>query len=285
MYSQMPLVSVYITTCNRLDKLKRAVRSVQEQAFENIEILICDDASTDGTEKYVQELIREDNRIRYFRNQTSKGACAARNLGIFNAKGQYITGLDDDDEFLPLRISKFLEVWDSKYSFICCDFIERFAEGKTKKYYNSKNITKFTYVNMLFENVASNQIFTLTERLKTIDGFDVRARRLQDWDTWLRLSYRFGDFIRLPIATYIMHHDHAMDEKRVSKSYPLSSSLIDLRDRNMEIYTDKHLEFMNFIISTEEKKARPLDSFIWSVRKKTPKYIIKYALQSFLYNK
>ncbi|HHS9996570.1 TPA: glycosyltransferase family 2 protein, partial [Klebsiella pneumoniae] len=96
MYSQMPLVSVYITTCNRLDKLKRAVRSVQEQTFENIEILICDDASTDGTEKYVQELIREDNRIRYFRNQTSKGACAARNLGIFNAKGQYITGLDDD---------------------------------------------------------------------------------------------------------------------------------------------------------------------------------------------
>jgi glycosyltransferase involved in cell wall biosynthesis len=267
-----------------LEKLKRAVRSVQEQTYENIEIIICDDASIDGTKEYAENLVREDNRMRYLRNQTSKGACAARNLGIFHAKGQYITGLDDDDEFLPVRISKFIEAWDNKYSFICCDFIEHFSEGKTKKYYNSKDVKVFTYVNMLFDNVASNQIFTLTDRLKAIDGFDVRARRLQDWDTWLRLSHKFGEFIRLPIATYIMHHDHGMGEKRVSKSYPLSASLMDLRDRNEKIYIKEYLEFMNFIISTVEKKAKPIDSILWSIKKRTPKYMIKYALQSFSSN-
>ncbi|MGR7765619.1 glycosyltransferase [Klebsiella aerogenes] len=285
MHSRTPLVSVYITTCNRLEKLKRALRSVKDQSYQNIEIIICDDASADGTQAYVEGLIREDARIHYFRNDTSKGACAARNLGIFHAQGEYITGLDDDDEFLPERISQFIEAWDNKYSFICCDFIERFSDGKTKKYYNTNSVEKLTYVDMLFDNVASNQIFTLTERLKAIGGFDIRARRLQDWDTWLRLSHKFGEFIRLPIATYIMHHDHGIDEKRVSKSYLLSSSLIDLRDRNKDIYIDEHLKFMNFIISTEEKKAKPIDSIIWSIKRRTPKYMIKYALQSFSGNK
>lgn len=281
MCGQTPLVSVYITTCNRLVKLKRAVRSVQKQTYENIEIIICDDASSDKTRDYVIELVNSDSRVRYFRNETSKGACAARNLGIFNARGKFITGLDDDDEFSATRISQFVEAWNSNYSFICCDFIEKFSDGRTKKYYNSKKVREFTYINMLFDNVASNQIFTLTDRLKSVGGFDVRVRRLQDWDTWLRLSYHFGAFIRLPLATYIMHHDHSINDKRVSKSYPLSNSLMDLRDRNENLYIGKYLDFMNFIITTVEGKAKLADSIKWSINKKTPKYIVKYMYQFF----
>ncbi|HFM1980436.1 TPA: glycosyltransferase family 2 protein, partial [Escherichia coli] len=95
--------------------LKRAIHSVLLQDYKNIEILICDDSSTDGTADYVNELIAEGKNIRYFCTERQSGACAARNMGIFSAKGEFITGLDDDDEFMPDRISSFVSAWDEKY--------------------------------------------------------------------------------------------------------------------------------------------------------------------------
>ncbi|MGL5898934.1 MAG: glycosyltransferase, partial [Lactobacillaceae bacterium] len=226
---------MYISTCNRLDKLKRAILSVQNQDYHNIEILVCDDASNDGTEDYINELMLSDTRVRYFRNNKNQGACATRNMGIFSASGFYITGLDDDDEFTSDRISLFLKNWDKRYAFICCDFDNRYLDVSSR-YYNDNSNSIFSYKDLLFDNPASNQIFTLTSRLKEIGGFDIRARRLQDWDTWLRLSYRFGEFLRLPFSTYIMHHDHVEGENRVSKSYSFLDALNDMSDRNKKIY-------------------------------------------------
>ncbi|MBX9265140.1 glycosyltransferase, partial [Klebsiella pneumoniae] len=68
------LVSVYIPTCNRLEMLKRAIQSVLLQDYKNIEILICDDSSTDGTADYVNELIAEGKNIRYFCTERQSGA-------------------------------------------------------------------------------------------------------------------------------------------------------------------------------------------------------------------
>ncbi|MFD2837427.1 glycosyltransferase family 2 protein [Azotobacter vinelandii] len=96
-----PLVSVYIPTRNRLEKLERALRSVLGQTYANHEILVCDDASTDGTFERISRLARSERKIRYLRNPAPRGACSARNLGIFAARGEFITGLDDDDEFTP----------------------------------------------------------------------------------------------------------------------------------------------------------------------------------------
>lgn len=278
--SDIPKVSVYISTFNRLDRLKRAINSVKNQDYKNIEILICDDASNDETESFMRELSAIDPQIIYLRNDVNKGACAARNLGIFAATGKFITGLDDDDEFTPDRISYLVEHWDDKYSFICCDFVERFVDGKSRAYYNAINDKFFKdYKALLFENFASNQVFTLTHRLREIGGFNIKARRLQDWDTWLRLSYRYGGFVRFPEQKYIMHHDHNIDEMRVSKSYPFSQSLKDLKERNKDIYTGNDGKFMDYIITSVEGKSSLFDSIYWSLIKRQPKYMVKYALQ------
>lgn len=278
-------VSVYITTCNRVDKLKRALKSVQGQTYSNLEIIVCDDASIDETKEFVALESAKDNRIRYFRNECNKGACASRNLAIFNAKGQFITGLDDDDEFTPERIALFLKHWDEKYSFLCCNFMEKYPDKKAKAYYSETGKTQYgTYIDLLFDNIASNQIFTLTERLKEISGFDVRVKRLQDWDTWLRLSYRFGTFKKIPYATYIMHHDHQANEKRVSKSYPLSQALAELKERNVGIYEGNYAKRMDFIVSALKGQAKLKDSIKLSIQLKSFKYFAKYILQFTSYN-
>ena len=99
-------VSCVIITHNRVDMLKRAVNSVMNQTYKNIEIFVVDDASSDGTENYGKELINKG--INYIRidAKDSKGGNYARNIGINESTGEYVAFLDDDDYWLPEKIEK-----------------------------------------------------------------------------------------------------------------------------------------------------------------------------------
>lgn len=233
------LVSIYIPTHNRVERLERALRSVLNQTYENYEILVCDDGSTDGTSAWVSEQAAGNPKIRYFRNPVPRGACSARNLGIFAARGEFITGLDDDDEFLPERLERLLHIWNDDYAFVCSNFWSKRPEQEAKLYYPPENCL-LTLQQLLVKNVASNQVLTRTSRLQSIGGFREDVRRLQDWDTWLRLCSRYdGYFYREQTPLYILHHDHEAGAQRVSRSIPLDVALEELHERNKDIYDEK----------------------------------------------
>lgn len=89
------LVSAIITTHNRLDLLKQAIKSVKQQTYIDIEVIVVDDASTDGTKDYCSALT--DIHYIYIPPSESRGGNHARNVGIRNANGYYIAFLDDDE--------------------------------------------------------------------------------------------------------------------------------------------------------------------------------------------
>ncbi len=103
-----PFFTVVIPTHNRSILLKRAVESVLSQTFEDFELIVIDDHSTDDTASVVKSFT--DPRIRYLINQRTKGACGARNTGIFSAKGKWVAFLDDDDVWLPEKLKYQYEV-------------------------------------------------------------------------------------------------------------------------------------------------------------------------------
>ena len=98
-----PVFSIVITTHNRGHLLSRAIRSVLDQTFADFELLVVDDASTDSTGEIVKSF--KDKRIRYVQRDQNGGVAATRNTGIGQARGQFVSFLDDDDEYLP----EFLE--------------------------------------------------------------------------------------------------------------------------------------------------------------------------------
>lgn len=271
-------VSVYITTYNRCDRLFRAINSVIKQTYNDFEILVCDDASTDNTETMMTELVKHDNRVRYFRNSTNMGACYSRNVGINNATGKFITGLDDDDEFTDDRLNLFINKWDDKYSFLCANFFEVYPDKKFKHYIDSQE-RAYNHRNLLYKNIASNQIFTTTEKLRSINGFDKDVKRLQDWDTWLRLAYKHGDFLRLSDATYLMHHDHIINDIRVSTSYSFTNALRELGIRNRSIYGKDEYKCLQYLLSYYDRKLSFIDSVKWGCYQKNVKNILRYFKQ------
>lgn len=107
-----PLVSIVIPVYNRSKTIRRAILSVSNQAYKNIELIIVDDASTDNTPKIIKNYINKNKTltITYLRVKKNMGVVSARAEGIKRAKGEYIAFLDSDDELTPNSISDRISV-------------------------------------------------------------------------------------------------------------------------------------------------------------------------------
>ena len=102
--SVAPPVSVVIPAYNRVDSIRVAVESVLRQSWTDFELLVVDDGSTDGTREAVRAI--PDPRLRLIETPRNMGASAARNLGIEEARGDWVAFQDSDDEWLPLKLEK-----------------------------------------------------------------------------------------------------------------------------------------------------------------------------------
>jgi glycosyltransferase involved in cell wall biosynthesis len=206
------LVSAIIPTHNRADLLPRAIGSVLSQTYGHIEIIVVDDGSCDETEGLVKKMMARHENIRYLKHSAPKGACAARNYGIREARGEFVAGLDDDDEWLPERIEKLLGSFRDEYAYICSrDWIV--YPDRTEQRAEKREIT---LDEMLYENVTGNQILTRRERFLAVGGFDERLTSGQDYDMWLRLLAKYGSAHMLPEPLQRVYRDHRGE--RVSAS-------------------------------------------------------------------
>jgi glycosyltransferase involved in cell wall biosynthesis len=218
-----PKVSVYIPTKNRPEMLERAINSVLEQTYKNIEILVSDDGSTDNTPELMYGLIKRHKNIVYLRSEESKGACHARNQAILAAKGDFVTGLDDDDRFLPNRIEVFVNSYRQEDAFLCS--LKYDYDGR-KLIPNHHYQRKIGFESMARRNCVGNQIFVSRKLL--IDKsilFDERFPAWQDYDFFTNIISQVGSARRVYYRTYIQHTDHEKNRitnpKRILKGYLL----------------------------------------------------------------
>ncbi|WP_448213049.1 glycosyltransferase [Colwellia sp. MEBiC06753] len=211
-----PLVTVYIPTHNRLALLKRALASVLKQTYTNIELIVVNDGSTDGTFEYLETLDIPSITLKVFHQPNAQGACAARNIAIAHASGQFITGLDDDDEFTSDRLANFIKYYDENYAFVCTGFYWHY--GKKARLVDHKAMV-ITLGKQLDYNYATNQVFVNTERLKAIGGFDETFLACQDYDTWTRLIQKFGPAKRISGASYIIHRGDEVERISASENW------------------------------------------------------------------
>lgn len=187
-----PLVTVYIPTYNRRLLLQRALESVLQQTYSNIEIIVVDDGSSDETINYLASISSEDPRVRFFQNNENSGACVSRNKAIYEARGEFITGLDDDDYFLKNRISNFLIEWaklEAGYVALYSNLHRKTSQGLRKSY---RRISGCKAEELIYSNWIGNQLFTKTSSLKNIGGFSEGFPAWQDLDCWYRLLKNEG---------------------------------------------------------------------------------------------
>lgn len=218
--SRPRLASVVIPAHNAEAFLSDAVRSVLDQTWRQLELIIVDDGSTDGTGPLADELRAADDRIRVV-HKPNGGLSSARNAGIAAAKGDALSFLDADDAFLPEKLAHqmaFLE------HFPGCDLV--FSDY----YIGDRDLTPIWLESVqpptdrmndyvLFRNAFAPFCPLLRRRLvRAVGTFDETLRVSEDWDYWIRAA-QVGKFSYLPgpVGVYRthpqqMHHNHELME-------------------------------------------------------------------------
>jgi glycosyltransferase involved in cell wall biosynthesis len=210
-------VSVYIPTRNRVALLRKAVDSVLTQTHANVEVIVVNDASTDSTEEYLRTKSLRESRLRYVSNPLPLGAPASRNIAIRRASGTFVTGLDDDDEFLPCRIAAFLDYWKlltaAGISPACLYAQDIWLENGSQSQITRKRSS--VSVNEMFEyNYIGNQVFAPRAHFIEAGLFDERLPAWQDMEFFMRLLQKFGKAHLLDMPTYLF--DATLRPDRIS---------------------------------------------------------------------
>lgn len=203
------LISVVIPTHNRCERLRQAIESVRTQSWKDLEIIVVDDASTDGTPALMAELSTIEPRIRHIRNAVSLGGGGARNAGIAAARGEYVAFLDDDDLWLPekLQCQHAILKADGSAAAVSCSFILS-APGRPEV---TRTLSAPADLQALLrKNLLGGASVCLTTRttLREIGGFDPALRSCQDWDLWLKLFARGSTPVcARALVRYVTHDD------------------------------------------------------------------------------
>ncbi len=198
-----PTVSVIIPTYNRADLISRSIGSVLNQTFKDFEVLVIDDGSTDNTENIINSF--NNSRIKYIKNKKNIGAAAARNIGIKIAKGKYIAFQDSDDEWMPEKLEKQINIFktSSRENIVYAGF---WRIRDNRKTYIPLDRVKQKEGNLYKELLKGNFISTQTilakkECFEKAGMFDENLPRFQDWELVLRLSKHYDfKFIDEPLA-------------------------------------------------------------------------------------
>ncbi len=214
----MSTVSIVIPTLNRAHLVTRAIKSVLNQTYQFFEIIVVDDGSMDETEKVVQRI--GNKRIKYIKHQKTMGPGAARNTGIDVSYGDYIAFLDSDDEWLPTKLEKQINLF-KKSTFntglIYCgvahiDQINRNVKEKWIPKYRGYLFEKSLSSNFIVS--GSSTVIVQRKALEKAGKFDECLPSCEDWDLWIRIakSYYF-DFVPEILVNCFAH------SARISSNY------------------------------------------------------------------
>ena len=237
-----PLVSVVIPTYNRERTIKASVQSVLDQTYQNLEVIVVDDGSTDGTKNIVSAI--DDPRVHLI-IQKNQGACVARNTGIEAARGLFIAFQDSDDEWFPEKLETQLRVFDQEIAVdvVFCDAMKYTEDGtNTGEKLVTENISGIVPRDILqSKSLVSTQTMLMRSSCLQDIKFDPEMPRLQDFDLVYRLceSYAFY-YVDRPLVKMYMQSDSIsanprksiIARKRMIEKYPY------VMQRNRNAYID-----------------------------------------------
>lgn len=274
-----PLVSIIIPTYKRSDMLDRAINSCFTQTYKNIEVIVVDDNNPETeyrslTEKFMKKYSKEKN-VRYIKRKTNGGGSAARNTGIKESKGEYITFLDDDDEYKKDKIIKQLDyIISNDYDMIFSDIMMFYDDiGRSEKQAYKKDFTldkKGLLTKHLVDVISGTPTFMYKKKvLEEIDGFDIIPAN-QEYVLMLKTivgGYRIG---------YLEHagtiaHVHSNDV-RISNN----KKIIDAKIKVIELIKP----YLKLIKKSDQRKTLfRLYSFVFyqSLKRKDIRFI-KYGI-------
>ncbi|RZK10486.1 MAG: glycosyltransferase family 2 protein [Flavobacterium sp.] len=224
-----PLVSIITPTFNSEKFISETIKSVQNQTYENWEMIIVDDFSSDKTTDIVILALNADKRIKLFKLEKNSGAGVARNTALEKASGKYIAFLDADDLWKPQKLEKQIKFMISKDLFFTFSFYECIDEegNRLNKLVEAPN--KLTYRQLFYCNYVGNLTGIYdADYFGKIQISSIRKR--QDWMMWLTVLKKIRIAYPVPESLAIYR----------IRDNSISASKWNLIQHNFKVYKSYH---------------------------------------------
>ncbi len=258
----LPLVSIICLCHNQKDFVKAALESAITQTYPNIEIIVVDDASSDGSRTEIETFLKDHPEIKFIPLDKNVGNCTAFNLAFNQSKGKYLIDLAADDLLLPVRVEMGvadLEMADKSYGVHFSDAFLIDQEGQILNTHFNRNQD-----GELIEDIRQGDIYVdlirryfinpptmmiKREVLESLGGYD-DSLTYEDFDFWIRSSRKYK---------YLFNKTPLVKKRILKKS--LSSRQFTFRNKHQK----STLEVCKKILSLNQTKAedRALISRCW----------------------
>ncbi|OCA84624.1 glycosyltransferase family 2 protein [Bacillus sp. FJAT-27986] len=205
------MISVIIPTYNRANVISRSIKSVLEQTYRDIELIIIDDNSSDNTDQVISRF--NDSRIKYIKLDNNKGACFARNYGVEISKGEYIAFQDSDDYWLPMKLEKQIKfLQENNYDLVSCQI----RINKGNEYRIFPRVELINDDNIYIQNYVSTQTILCKRECFNRYKFDENLPRFQDWDFILGIikEFKVGVVTEPLVDVFLQENSISKDPKK-----------------------------------------------------------------------
>ncbi|HFI0143513.1 TPA: glycosyltransferase family 2 protein [Streptococcus suis] len=234
-----PLISVIIPNFNRQHLIQRAIESVNQQTYPNLEIIVVDDKSTDQSVPIIQDLQKQQDNLSLFVVEENSGANACRNLGVEKAKGKYLAFLDSDDYFLPTKLEKQVRMLQERpeVGFVVTGFgakaVHTLPEGiiPLKETIKQNNLGGFS------------TLMVRKELFQQVGGLDSNLLSCQDWDLFLKLlqvsqGYKLAEDL---VAYEVQEDSISKNSTKVIQGYQIVSKKARAINQTLQALPEKDL--------------------------------------------
>ena len=256
----MPFYSIIIPTYNRAERLKITINSVLSQTFQDFELLIMDDGSTDNTKLVVRSF--KDSRITYLWAKNSGGPATPRNKGLHLAKGEWISFLDADDVLYPNRLAvifKSIKNFPKTDVFCHNEFLYHLSTQKKSPLHYGPYSANFYEKLLKKGNCLSTSAISIKKTFLFKNNLEFNIRKdhviVEDYDLWLNLARKNAEFrfIKSFLGDYIIEEDNiSLDSKKNRKNLlaMLKKHVYELQ--SFEKNKDKLWEYISIRIVIKE---------------------------------
>mgnify|MGYP005989898629 CR=1 FL=1 len=300
MIENLPLISIILASYNAEKYIEEAIDSIINQTYDNLEIIIVDDCSTDDTWKILEKYANNDNRIRLYRNKENSKLPFSLNFAINKANGKYLARMDADDISLPTRIEEQVRFMETNEDIgICGTAVELFGEN-VKKHILSHPKEHHEMKTRLLFSVCFNHPTVMIRKNLLIDNnltYNLEYVNSQDYELWSRLCdiTKMTNIDKVLLKYRIVSNSitATTDKYKEELRYELLKGVFTKVLKNLNIVNTEEENKLHFIIGLNDRMQRnsidmnDLDKYLSKIvesNKKINYFDINY-LMSFLSRK
>lgn len=235
-------ISIILPVYNGEKYLKEALDSIIKQSYDNFELIVVDDCSTDHTEEIVKKYAAKDNRIRIIKNERNLKLPKTLNVGFNNATGDYLTWTSDDNKYKPNALEKMARFLNkhSDTDMVYADYTEINSQGEIIRVRQLEELTSIG-----FKNVIGACFLYRKEIAKKVGEYDAELFLAEDYDYWIRIS-KLGKIRHIHENLYFYRqHETSLTSCKCSQAVNQTYKVIE-----------KHFLYLFSLMSSERERKK-----------------------------